>query len=159
VILHVTMSVAPHSPPETPMKSLEMPVHNGNPDPQRTDEATASHNSANGDAPDKVQVLSSQPASTLKSHNVAEVDPKDHDEEDNSGEENRKSINPSDLEPFDWEDLETRYEVEMTKANETEAALLKEFYEMASVSGCTCLFVICLLIDFPSISASGQRLR
>jgi hypothetical protein len=80
------------------------------------------------DAPVKLQVPSSYPAPVEKVYGAGSKDSEVQDANDNS-----QPAGDYSLEPLDWDEFETRYSNAMAKANETEAALHKEFEELMSV--------------------------
>jgi hypothetical protein len=139
------MSSTVQSPPKTPGLTLKMAVQNGNTELESKPRQNGSQNAGNEpmaksvslairEASDRSPVQSTQPASIKESQGSMVMEDLEQAEMDVNRVSENKSANSQDLESFDWDDFEARYDKAMAKANETEAALLKEFHDAARVN-------------------------
>jgi len=83
---------------------------------------------------EKVQVPGTQPQPGREDQVKRESANASREKREGNDKSNGNSADSHSLEPFDWEDFEARYTEAMRSTNNTEAALLKEFRDMANVS-------------------------
>ena len=135
------MSSTQQSPPKTPGMAIKETVQNGSTKSGSKSRRSGSPNAGNEpmamsvslairEASDRSPVPS-QPASTRASQGSVDLE---QVEPDGNGVSEDKSAASQALEPFDWHDFEARYDQAIAKANETEAAILKEFHDTLRVS-------------------------
>ena len=92
------------------------------------------------EAPDKIEVASTQPPPVIKDPPATQSQVPDQDQHDAEQDSepvaisNERAASPHALESFDWNDFQARYDQATAEAKTTEEALLNEFHELANAS-------------------------
>jgi hypothetical protein len=158
------MSTATPNPPVTPAKPTAMATQNGATDIHRKLKESSSQVDLNEsrklkeslsqldlnesrklsealamrEAPDKIEVPSTQPPPVIKDPPATQSQVLDQAQQDADAEpvtiRNERAASPHTLDPFDWDQFQYRYDQAMAEAKTTEEALLTEFHELANAS-------------------------
>jgi hypothetical protein len=163
------MSTATPNPPVTPVRPTATATQNSATDVHKKLKESSSQVNINEsrilsealairEAPDKIEVPSTQPTPVIKDPPAtqSQVPDQEHHDIEPVALSNESAGSPHDLESFDWDDFQARYDQAMAEAKTTEENLLYEFHELANASRMKHLLNRLLLILHPVLRHLGS---
>ncbi|KAI9737671.1 MAG: hypothetical protein M1818_005675 [Claussenomyces sp. TS43310] len=130
------MSVAPKSPPETPIRNHIPEARSASPEGSSDNDKSPSGSSTYRTVDPISQFEADAPTSqSLPANNGQEGSFREQDLRQPEVEDPAEPSNPEELQPFDWIDFEERYLEAMRAADENEAQKLEQFDEIVKFFG------------------------